>query len=226
MPALKTRRYTLLVMIAGAIAGVFFALGHGRHPGPVPPLLQFSWPMVIAVVLICVFSIYWDTAAKGDAPAQASESAASRRFHLITLNVGVLILVLPLPGLTHRFLPRSHILIVPGLAIELGGILFAIWARHHLGRNWSGEVRIATGHELIRSGPYRNIRHPIYTGVLGMYLGAMIVSGEWHALLGMTIITLAYLRKLRLEERILSATFGPPWDDWRRHSWALLPPLF
>ena len=226
MPAPKTRQYVISAAIAGAIAGASFAMAHRRHPEPVPPLLQFSWPMVIAIVLICVFSIYWDTAAKGNAPTQASESAASRRFHLITLNVGVLILVLPLPGLTHRFLPRSHILILPGLAIELGGILFAIWARHHLGRNWSGEVRIATGHELVRSGPYRNIRHPIYTGVLGMYLGAMIVSGEWHALLGMTIITLAYLRKLRLEEKILSANFGQTWNQWREESWALLPPLF
>jgi protein-S-isoprenylcysteine O-methyltransferase Ste14 len=59
-----------------------------------------------------------------------------------------------------------------------------------------------------------------------MYLGVMLVSGEIHALIAMAIIVLLYVRKLRLEERILSRNFGPAWDDFRRHSWALLPPLF
>jgi protein-S-isoprenylcysteine O-methyltransferase Ste14 len=58
-----------------------------------------------------------------------------------------------------------------------------------------------------------------------MYLGAMLVSGQLHALIAMAVIALAYLRKLRLEEKILSQNFGPAFDDYRRHSWALLPPL-
>ena len=181
--------------------------------------------MLAAIALICLFSIYWDAAAKNTAPAQSSESPWSRRFHLIVLNLSVLLLILPIPGLTRRFLPTRPILEALGLAIEIAGIAFAIWARRHLGANWSGEVRIATGHQLVRTGPYQYLRHPIYTGVLAMYLGAMLVSGQLHALIAMAVIALAYLRKLRLEEKILSQNFGPAFDDYRRHSWALLPPL-
>jgi hypothetical protein len=65
----------------------------------------------------------------------------------------------------------------------------------------------------------------IYTGVLAMYAGVMLVSGEIHALLAFLIIAVAYWRKLRLEEKILSTNFGPDWDSWRRKTWALVPPL-
>jgi protein-S-isoprenylcysteine O-methyltransferase Ste14 len=187
---------------------------------------MFPRGMMIAIALICFFSIYWSAAAKNSAPTQSSESAWSRRLHLIVLNSAVLLLIFPVPGLTRRFLPASRILTAAGLAVEIAGILFAFWARRHLGRNWSGEVRIATGHQLIRSGPYKTIRHPIYTGVLAMYAGVMLVSGQIHALLAFLIITVTYWRKLRLEEKILSENFGPDWDSWRRATWALVPPLF
>lgn len=217
------------MLVAGAVGGVIGgALAHGHQPTPrtLPTLLQWPPAMALAVALICLFSIAWSIAARNSAPSQSSESTGSRRLHLIVLNSAVLLLILPVPGLTRRFLPASRVLTVLGMAIEIAGILFAFWARSHLGRNWSGEVRIATGHQLIRSGPYKRLRHPIYTGVLAMYAGAMLVSGQIHALLATVIITVAYWRKLRLEEEVLSANFGPAWDEWRRDTWALVPLLY
>ena len=114
---------------------------------------MFPRGMMIAIALICFFSIYWSAAAKDSAPTQSSESVWSRRLHLIVLNSAVLLLIFPVPGLTRRFLPSIRILTALGLAIEIAGILFAFWARRHLGRNWSGAVRIAAGHQLVRSGP-------------------------------------------------------------------------
>jgi protein-S-isoprenylcysteine O-methyltransferase Ste14 len=225
----KTSKTFVWRVVAGAVGGIIggsLVHSHWQGSAEVSRLLQMPRGMLVAIALICLFSIVWDTAAKNSAPSQFSESAWSRRLHLMVLNGGVLLLVLPVPGLTRRFLPASTIATAAGLSIEVTGILFAFWARDHLGRNWSGEVRIAIGHQLIRSGPYRYVRHPIYTGVLSMYAGAMLVSGEIHALLAMAIITVAYGRKLRLEEQILRVNFGPAWDAYRRDTWSLVPPLF
>jgi protein-S-isoprenylcysteine O-methyltransferase Ste14 len=215
----KPAKTFLWMLVAGAVGGVIGgALAHGHQPTPrtLPTLLQWPPAMPLAVALICLFSVAWSIAAKNSAPAQSSESIWSRRLHLIV----------HMPGLTYRFLPAGPVLTVLGLTIEIAGILFAFWARGHLGRNWSGEVRIAADHQLIRSGPYKYLRHPIYTGVLAMYAGTMIVSGQIHALIATVIITVAYWRKLSLEEKVLRANFGAAWDDWHHDTWALVPLLF
>lgn len=218
--------YILLAAAGGGIVGGTLAGYSHLHARNLSGILHFSRGMTLAVVLIALFSIYWDTAAKSSAPAQSSESRSSRGLHLAVLNGSVFLLILSVPGLTHKFLPQSAALTVIGLAVEIGGIGFAVWARRHLGTNWSGEVRIAAGHQLIRSGPYAHLRHPIYTGVLAMYLGAALVSGQVHALIAMLLITLAYLRKIGLEEKLLAANFGAAWDLWRNESWALVPLLY
>lgn len=182
--------------------------------------------MLVAIAILCIFSIYWSAAAKDSKPAESSESKASRMFHLTALNGGVLILILSIPGLTRRFLPAGVFVQSIGIALELAGFALAVWARRTLGSNWSGEVRIAAGHQLVRSGPYKNIRHPIYTAVLAMYCGILVVSGETHALVGLAIIVLAYLRKIRMEESILAAQFGDEFTTWRRASWALVPLIY
>jgi protein-S-isoprenylcysteine O-methyltransferase Ste14 len=87
-------------------------------------------------------------------------------------------------------------------------------------------VRIGQGHQLVRTGPYRMLRHPIYTAMLGMFVGTAIASSQYHALLGVVILVLAYLRKTRLEENILRETFGAEWDAYQRQTWALVPPVF
>jgi protein-S-isoprenylcysteine O-methyltransferase Ste14 len=216
----------LLLAIAGGIVGGRLVRRSGVHPQPTPAILDFSRGMMAAIVLICLFDIYWSSAAKNSAPTQSSESRSSRGFHLAVLNGGVLLLILSVPGLTHRFLPAGPLMTALGLAIEIAGIAFAIWSRRHLGANWSGQVRLATGHQLVRTGPYAHIRHPIYTGVLLMYLGVALVSGEIHALVALAVILLAYLRKIGLEEKLLAENFGSDWDAWQKETWALAPPLY
>ena len=113
-----------------------------------------------------------------------------------------------------------------GLAVEAIGLFLTIWARRHLGRNWSGEITIKVDHQLIRSGPYKLLRHPIYTGLLTMYAGIAIVTGEWLAIIGFAMVAFAYWRKIRLEEANLKIAFGAEYDAYRRATWALLPGLF
>jgi protein-S-isoprenylcysteine O-methyltransferase Ste14 len=180
-----------------------------------------------ALILWIIFSVYWTIASRNSSPTRSSESKLSTGLHQISLNAALLLLFWQAPGLTGWFLPRQfHFLVAVGAIIQAAFILLAVWARRHLGRNWSGEVRIAVDHQLVRTGPYRLLRHPIYTAMLGMFLGTAIASSQYHALLGLAILVVAYLRKTRLEEQILRQTFGTEFDAYRRDTWALVPLLF
>ena len=95
-----------------------------------------------------------------------------------------------------------------------------------MGAHWSGEITIKVDHQLIRTGPYRLIRHPIYTAMLGMFVGTAIVSGQTHALLGLALAIIAYWRKIRMEEANLNDAFGDAYRDYRRETWALVPGVF
>jgi protein-S-isoprenylcysteine O-methyltransferase Ste14 len=110
-----------------------------------------------------------------------------------------------------------------GLIMLAAGIAFAVWARHDLGRNWSGTVTVKQNHELIRSGPYRLVRHPIYTGLLLAILGTAIAFGEWRGLLAFGLLTGSLLLKLRIEERFMSESFPKEYARYRAEVPALIP---
>jgi protein-S-isoprenylcysteine O-methyltransferase Ste14 len=187
-----------------------------------------EWNRVLpSLVLWLVFSGYWSIAGRNAAPAATSESRASTVVHQVLLNGSLILLFWEAPGLSGWFLPRRwHFLVPVGVIVQVGFMLLAVWARRHLGRNWSAEVRGASDHQLVRTGPYRLLRHPIYTAMLGMFLGTAIASSQYHALLGLAILFVAYLRKTRLEEQILGAAFGAEYGGYRRDTWALVPLVF
>ena len=112
-----------------------------------------------------------------------------------------------------------------GLGIQTVSAALGVWARRHLGSHWSGEIAIKVDHRIVQSGPYRLIRHPIYTAMLGMFAGTALMSGQLHALLGLVMAAIAYGRKIRLEEASLCQAFGPAYDAYRRDTWALVPGL-
>ena len=107
-----------------------------------------------------------------------------------------------------RVWPRSLSLYWLGVALLAAGLAFAVWARVHLGRNWSGSVTVKEDHELIRTGPYGYVRHPIYTGGLIRRCSAPCsLPGTVRALLALAIIVVSLLRKLRIEEAFHARDF-------------------
>jgi protein-S-isoprenylcysteine O-methyltransferase Ste14 len=187
----------------------------------IKPTLRMS----LSAALWIGFVSYWNVAARNTAATVKSESRASRVLHQRLLLLSILLLFIPIPGLRQRLWNSTRFLVAIGLAIQLLSIALAVWARRHLGRNWSGAITVAAGHQLVRTGPYRRIRHPIYTAILGLFVGTMLVSGELHALLGLIVVSAAYWRKIRLEERNLVDLFGSDYDAYRRESWMLIPGL-
>lgn len=217
----------------GAIVGFSMAKLLRNPASPVAGSTSFfdydvEWNRVYpAMLLWLLFSVYWTIASRDSAPTKSSESLVSTYFHQSVLSAALMMLFVPVPGLTGWFLPqRFHFVVAAGAAVQAGFILLAVWARRHLGRNWSAEVRIGEGHRLVRTGPYAYLRHPIYTAMLGMFLGTAIASSQYHALLGLAILVAAYLRKTRLEEQIMTQTFGADYDSYRRETRALVPLLY
>ena len=98
-----------------------------------------------------------------------------------------------------------------------------MWARVHLGRNWSGIVTVKEGHELITGGPYAIVRHPIYTGLLLAFIGSALARGEWRGVLAVAVVLAALWRKLGLEERWMREQFGSAYQAYSQRVAALVP---
>ena len=112
-----------------------------------------------------------------------------------------------------------------GAAITIAGFLFAVWAREHLGRNWSRSVTIKQGHELITTGPYAMVRHPIYTGILTGFLGMAIAISQVRGFIVFVLIFLVFWIKLRMEEQWLRSQFGETYATYAHQTAALVPYL-
>jgi protein-S-isoprenylcysteine O-methyltransferase Ste14 len=125
--------------------------------------------------------------------------------------------------LASRFVPGSPTIGKLGVALTVAGIAFAIWARWHLGENWSAAVTLKEGHELISSGPYRHIRHPIYTGMLLAFVGTALALGEYRALISICIVVVAFYAKAKKEERFLTQEFGDKFREHCRRTGMFLP---
>jgi protein-S-isoprenylcysteine O-methyltransferase Ste14 len=100
---------------------------------------------------------------------------------------------------------------------------FSFWARVLLAGNWSGSVTLKHGHELVVDGPYRWVRHPIYTGLLVALAGTALALGEWRGLLAIAIAAAALWRKLQLEEALMRGQFGDAYVRYAEHVPPLIP---
>ena len=96
----------------------------------------------------------------------------------------------------------------------LVGIAVALWARIALGQYWSDRVIVQANHQLVRTGPYAYMRHPIYSGVLLGVLGTALVLGEWRGVLAFAILLTNYWVKAKREEHILCSQFS---EEFRKH---------
>ncbi len=113
-----------------------------------------------------------------------------------------------------------------GLALVVLGVGFALWAIATLGRHYDLELEIHRDHELVRRGPYRFVRHPIYTGLGLHFAGACLATGNLLLIAGTLLVTFPalYLRA-KTEERLLRERFGPAYDAYAREVGMLVPLL-
>jgi protein-S-isoprenylcysteine O-methyltransferase Ste14 len=172
-------------------------------------------------------ALYWVIAAFSTKRTQRREPLGSRLLYMSALVLGGVLIAWHHSAwgrvLDLRLWPRAALPYFIGLGLLVAGLAFAVWARVHLGRNWSGNVTVKQGHELIRTGPYGYVRHPIYTGFLIGVLGTMICSGTLRAAIGLLIIAIALIVKLRAEERFMRETFPGQYEKYSEEVPALVP---
>ena len=115
---------------------------------------------------------------------------------------------------------------VLGLAVLVASTLFTLWARFSLGTMWSNAPKVIGDHQLRTHGPYAVTRHSIYTGLLGMLLGATLLSGigQWIVLFPAALIVFEV--RIRMEERLMVATFPEEYPRYRRQVPQLIPGLY
>jgi len=115
---------------------------------------------------------------------------------------------------------------LPGLVLLIVSTGFTIWARVRLGRMWSAMPnRLQTDHELRTDGPYAVTRHPIYTGLLGMILGTVLLNGLGVSLAFLAVGAAIVATRIPIEERLMSRTFPEQYARYREHVPRLVPGL-
>ena len=183
-------------------------------------------PRALITALWIAWGLYWLVSAYNAKPTERRESSASRLFYSVLLLGGALLMVMPrarLSVLAAPLLPDKPLRFLTALLLVAAGLAFTVWARVHLGRNWSGTVTVKEGHELIRSGPYGLVRHPIYTGLLLAFAGTAIACGDAAAFIGAVLVLLSFLYKLRIEEGFMRARFPGQYANYAATVPALVP---
>jgi protein-S-isoprenylcysteine O-methyltransferase Ste14 len=110
-----------------------------------------------------------------------------------------------------------------GVVITVAGLGVAIWARAFLGRNWSSTVTIKVEHELITNGPYRWVRHPIYSGMILALLGTALARDQVRGCLAVVLLYAGFKIKSGIEERFMLNTFGAEYESYSRNTGAIFP---
>lgn len=172
------------------------------------------------------FMVVWLISAVRAKRTRTTESFGGQLSYRVVTAIGVLLIVdrrLSFGILGAPILEWQPAIYDIGAALTAIGILFAFWARFHLGRNWSGNITIKAEHELIRTGPYARIRHPIYTGILLALFGTALATNVWRSMIGFVIALAGFWLKARREESVLSQEFGVGFADHLRTTGMFLP---
>jgi protein-S-isoprenylcysteine O-methyltransferase Ste14 len=183
----------------------------------------------LGIILIATWlsvTIYWFVAARHTKRAVRKQTL-SGRFGLLWLAIvggfigGNALRYFHL-ALIHP-LSESFVLKIVCVGLVIAGAAFGVWARRTLGGNWSATVTIKEDHTLVRTGPYRWVRHPIYTALLTMIFATAIYVNTFMALYSAVVTLVALWVKLRLEEAWMTEQFGDEYSDYKRRVKALIP---
>jgi protein-S-isoprenylcysteine O-methyltransferase Ste14 len=171
-----------------------------------------------------LFVAYWTVSGLSTKRTVERKSVASSLGYRLLTVAGALLLVSEGPRL-NLGLPAPVAGNV-GAAVCVVGLFCAIWARVTLAGNWSSDVTFKESHMLVERGPYRFVRHPIYTSMLLMCLGCAIDRERLASWIGLGVILTGLWIKLRQEEVLLTRHFPDAYPTYQARVKALVPFLF
>ena len=179
------------------------------------------------IILGCwsTFLAYWIISARRVKATAERQSVWSALAHRIPLGCSYILMAvwhLP-PPLNSSVTPPTGWGQAAGCLVCAFGLSVTLWARWTLAGNWSSDVTFKQGHELIRTGPYRLVRHPIYTGLLAMALGTALNIGQLRCWLALPLMATAFWIKLNQEERLMLLHFPNEYPAYQKRVKALVP---
>ncbi len=186
--------------------------------------------LLLATVFIWMaLVVVWVVGALHTKRTVRSQSSGSQLLYTAILAAGVYLIFAKqsgIPWLDRQLFPVTVPIALAGLLAVLMGVAFSIWARLMLGGNWSNRVTVKENHSLVRTGPYRIVRHPIYSGILLGMFGSALQRGEMRCFIGVLICALSFWLKTRAEERFMVQSFGEQYLQYRHRVKALAPFIF
>lgn len=180
-----------------------------------------------SIILGCwlIFIAYWILCTLRVKAIAEQQSLWSALAHRVPVGLGYFLLIvqkLP-PPLNRVLVPHTNWTLATGAVICGFGLFVTLWARWTLAGNWSSDVTFKQGHQLIKTGPYQFVRHPIYTGLLVMTLGTAINAGRLRCWLNIVVIGIGFWIKLKQEERLLRRHFPGEYPAYQKQVKALVP---
>lgn len=184
--------------------------------------LVYDW---LFTVLWVAFLVYWQVMAAFVKKTKQLEPLSSRAVRVALFGTAIYLLAFrpPAAWLHVHLWPSNFLTFWTGAALTLAGLLFCVWARVTLGRNWSRSVTIKEDHELIESGPYGMVRHPIYSGLFLGFIGSVLAEGQVRGVVAFGLVFVSLWLKLRLEEKWMRAQFGAKYEAYAGRVKAVVP---
>ncbi len=181
-----------------------------------------------------IFILYWagsllyDLVTRRFKPVE--KSTGSSASWLVRIALAAIVVFLIGNGRVGIFIiqviPYSLALSIAGVIILACGVGFAVWARIHLGSNWSGTIVLKKGQTLTKTGPYSIVRHPIYTGLLFGGIGTFLAIGNMETLLFAIGMVLFTLNRVRVEEKLMLGRFGKQFAQYQKETKKIVPLLY
>jgi protein-S-isoprenylcysteine O-methyltransferase Ste14 len=189
--------------------------------------MNLNFGEVIRWLWICV-GIFWIAGWLGAKHTTRMQASGSRLLQLsFEIAAFYLLLAKQFPHLLKiRVLPESPTTGWLAILVAGAGALIAIWARLSLGTNWSARVTIKEQHELIRTGPYATVRHPIYSGLLLMVLGTAIEIGQVRGFVALALAFTGWYLKSRTVDVFMEQHFGGEYLQYKQKVKGLIPGIF
>ena len=180
------------------------------------------------IIALCwlIFLVYWIINWRSVKPAQeVAWKASGFRWTMLWILVVLLLPKHSLQFLTAAATPTGALEIL-GLGLAVMGLLIALVARKTLADNWSSNIEFKKNHRLITDGIYGYVRHPIYTGIISMGLGSILVDQSLFVILLFIGVTAFLLFKMNKEETLLQKHFPKEYTEYKKKTKALFPFIY
>jgi len=205
--------------------------GHALPSPPIPIIATLIRPYVETHSIGVVWLVVWiaagaiELAGAGRQRAEATKRDRGSRMVLRVCVVPAIVLLVLSPRIAPAAEIRSPLVCtVVGIVIFSAGEALRVWSKVALGRYFTYTVQTSRDQPVITSGPYRFLRHPSYTGILLIALGAGAVWGNWLGLGVLTLLTLVGLvYRITVEEKALLEDLGDPYRTYAEHHKRLVP---